>query len=432
MATSTEDLQLTAIINSALESTHPVVQRAMNEEKKFREQTATELSVFLQETRVAITMAKNIASIKQLQDKTLEKIALDLALAKKLNAALGPIPISSTCSYPLKFNKLELILSGTDTFLQENFLALFEQQQIPNEYQFFTSPTEVTRLGRNDKTIYGSSKNTFLKTALLETYLTTTRGNITDATFEQNFVASATKGKWIDHTAMAHVAPIPIDLDSLDSRFNQFTFRYSDDTTPSGLLYTHSGYAFGGDRNNTRPNKPFVPEDCSSWLEKVCGGTKPFVMTTADQLLFNRTKLGVGNVSAQWLASETPANMESTFDVVSDWQKDPQKAIQPGQIYCHRGFNLEKDPTMQESGTGGHTALVLGFKSDAQNSKIVTIGYSREMPDVEGFGVQEFPLFPNPNNKTLMLFSVKGQNAGTHTSSSNTQATTSQPMNKLN
>ncbi len=419
MSTSAEDPKLTEIINSALNSSHQLVQRGLAEELQFRKRTESEIHELLLKTQCGVT-EKNSADI---QRKTLEQVNLDLELAEKLKTTLtvlsytptiNPDPALQQCTYPFRYNQLVPILEGTKAFLESNFTSLFRDQEIPNGYRFDTLPNEVTRMGPNERVIYGSSKNTFLKTALLETFLATDASRTTP---RLDLMGSTLTGSWIDGTAMAHVAPVPdmLNLEALDPRFAKFTFSYHDDETPNGLLFPHSGYTFGGDRvinNKTRirKNKAFAPEDCSSWLEKICGGSHPFTFTTGDQLYFTRKEMGMHDkVPPEWLQSDTPPKMEATFEMVPHWQQDPQKYVKPGQIYCHRRFNLQNDPKMEAGGVGGHTALVLGFKSDRENSQIVTLGYNRDMPAMEGFGVQEFPLFPSAADKTLMLFSVKGQ-----------------------
>ena len=114
--------------------------------------------------------------------------------------------------------------------------------------------------------------------------------------------------------------------------------------------------------------------------------------------------------------NSTYPTLDTLFDVAHI--ADPQRDIQPGQIYCHRTFNLKDDPNMETSlGAGGHTGVVLGFISQGKDSQIVVQAYGRDMPKVEGSGVQHFPLFPEPwvkpdatpyNNK-VMLFSTTGK-----------------------
>lgn len=413
MSTSSDDQQLAYIITEALNSKHPLVNQVMDDERNFRQKTATEVEKLDLLIRKMIS-TKTEEEIKLLQKTILERMNVDLELAKKLNIKLKPYaptinpnPSKEECTYPLKFNKLEPILEGAIQFLPEYFKKLEAESDMPTGYQYKTSAIEVTYLGPNKDKIYGDSKGTFLKAALLETYLTL-GGKLED------LKSSDQKGEWIDGTAIAHVAHISNTLKSelfiLDKRFQDFTF-FLNDT----LLFVHSGYTFGGDRSingkgTIRQNKSFPPKDCSSFIEGLL--PKPFTMTTADQLLLNRKKLNItDNIRNEWLET-TFIDMDNTFDVVSHWQQDPQKYIKPGQIYAHRNFNLQTDPKMEKMGSGGHTGAIIGFKSDQENSQIVIANYNRDMPKEEGYGVSKIPLFPAPTNKTMMIFSVKGQNVG--------------------
>lgn len=82
--------------------------------------------------------------------------------------------------------------------------------------------------------------------------------------------------------------------------------------------------------------------------------------------------------------------------------KDPSMDILPGQIYCHRRFPAA-DLTMSGIGSGGHTAVVMG----CYNGHIVTMGANRDMPKLEGFGLQNFSWAEEPL-KQKMLFNVTG------------------------
>ena len=116
----------------------------------------------------------------------------------------------------------------------------------------------------------------------------------------------------------------------------------------------------------------------------------------------------------QWADSATRTELDLRFDAVK--VVDPQRDIQPGQIYCHRTFNLQTDPEMETSlGVSGHTGVVLGFISQGKDSQIVVQACSRDMPSVEGVGIQQFPLFPQPRqkpdstpmNNKVMLFGAR-------------------------
>lgn len=441
MSTSSDDSQLIYIIQEALNSKHSLVNQAMDEEKNFRQRTAIEVEKLDALIRKMIS-TKTEEEIKLLQKAILERMNVDLELSKTLNTKLksygptiNPDPSKEECTYPLKFNKLEPILEGAIKFLPKYFKKLEYESDMPTGYKYETHPVEVTHLGPNPDKIYGDSKGTFLKAALLETYLTL-GGKLED------LKSSDQKGEWIDGTAIAHVAHIPekntlrMELFVLDRRFKDFTFFLN-----NTLLFVHSGYTYGGDRSINgkgpiRPNKFFPPKDCSSFIEGLL--PKPFIVTTADQLLLNRQKLGItDNIPKEWLDT-TFIDMENTFDVVAHWQQDPQKYIEPGQIYAYRNFNLQSDPNKEKLGTGGHTGAVIGFKSDKENSEIVILNYDRDMPNKEGYGVSTIPLFPAPENKTRMLFSVKGKNVGSakleqsNTSLSDEHKVSEQKKNQFN
>lgn len=414
MSISSDDSQLADIIQKALNSKHPLVNQAMDEEKNFRQRTAAEVEKLDSLIRKMIS-TKTEKEIKLLQKAILERMNVDLELSKTLNTKLksygptiNPNPSKEECTYPLKFNKLELILEGAIKLLPEYFKKLEnESNDMPIGYKYKTQPIEVTHLGPNLDKIYGDSKGTFLKAALLETYLTL-GGKLED------LKSNDQKGDWIDGTAIAHVAHIPYtlkkELADLDERFKDFTFFLN-----NALLFVHSGYTYGGDRSVNgkgpiRPNKSFPPKDCSSFIEGLL--PKPFIVTTADQLLLNRQKLGItDNIPKEWLDT-TFIDMDNTFGVVAHWQQDPQKYIEPGQIYAYRNFNLQSDPKKETLGSGGHTGVVICFKSDMKDSAIVIVNYNRNMPDVEGYGISKVPLSSEPDNKIRMLFSVKGKNVG--------------------
>lgn len=60
---------------------------------------------------------------------------------------------------------------------------------------------------------------------------------------------------WIDSSAIVHVTPIPecLVLNEITASFSDnFSFYFSDELTPQGLVFVHSGYAFGGQRGGSR------------------------------------------------------------------------------------------------------------------------------------------------------------------------------------
>jgi len=411
MSATDQDSQLRDITEAALLSDDPTVQRALAQEKAFRVRTEAELDILLSEVRTEMSDQDAEAIKKQVTDR----IDFDLALSKKLNKALS----SYECTIPLRTNKMTFVLLGSQAFLQKYFDDVFFAGSIPQGYEYQSKHSDVTILGENSYTIYGSSKATFFKAAALTTYLVCKGfANLSAVKLGDS------SNSWIDETALAHVVPLPETLNLRAAKISdldleKFSYRFRDEKTPNGFAYVHSGYAYGGHRNEQRypDGKLYGPEDCSSWAAKITGCPIPF--TTADQLYFYRLKLEKDFIAEEWKKGSECQHMGNLFDVVN--VRDPQRDILPGQIYCHRDFDINQDPAMENTlGTSGHTGLILGFQSNGEDSQIVILNYSRDMPKVEGFGVKAFPLFPKPENASkdtkVMIFSLNGQQAASSSS----------------
>lgn len=421
-AQTSRDSQLTDVIKKALQSDSPILQKALKQEQGFRAKTEEELNDLLTATRKLMT-EKNKEQVKK---ATLERLSTDLELVAHLNTALDSGAYKpkdtqpkdytegdkATCTYPLKFNKMALAIPGAKALISEHFEDIFCQESLPQGYVYHSKPSDITIIGKNPYSIYGDSKGTFLKTAAFSVYLT-----CAGITRLQDIGLKAGKGKWIDDTAMAHITHVPssLDLEKIDKRFEHFTYSFSDSEIPKGFVFVHSGYSFGGQRDTSyryeTGTKVFGPEDCSSWVSKLTGSPKQF--STIDQLysyrlgLLRDFKITLGTLpSSDYASSPMATTMGDLFEPVV--VKDPQKDIRSGQIYAHRSFDLAKDSDKQGPGAGGHTGVVMDFISNGKESNVVILAYGRDMPNEEGFGVQQFPFAPE--NRRVMLFSVKGQN----------------------
>lgn len=417
--------RLQEVINKALQSDNPTLQHALKQEYAFRKRTEEELDELLK--NIQKLMSEKDA--QQVKKATLEKLATDLELVTLLNNAVvsynskdtQPKDYSesdkNTCTYPLKFNKMALAIPGATTLVSKHFKELFCIDSLPDGYVYRSQPREVTVIGKNPHSIYGDSKGTFLKTAALTVHLA-----CTGTTRLQDIGLKAKGASWIDETAMAHVTHLPnnLDLTKIDKRFEQFTYAFSDSVIQQGFSFVHSGYSYGGQRDTAyrykEGTKLFGPEDCSSWISKLSGS--PIQFSTIDQLYSYRLRIlkdfgiTLGAVPDDYAATQTPTTMGELFDPVM--VKDPQKDIRPGQIYAHRSYDLTADSTKQGPGTkGGHTGVVLDFISSGKESNVVILAYGRDMPNEEGFGIQQFPFAQE--NRQVMLFSVKAQNLSENT-----------------
>ncbi len=208
-------------------------------------------------------------------------------------------------------------------------------------------------------------------------------------------------------SAITHVSPLPVGI-ALNPNCR---FSYSAETLAykfSCFGYVHSGYSFGGYREDEKRlhyGKPFGPEDCSSWVAKT---TKcPILFSTADQLCTYRatlpSHLQTSFIPPEWLSGKEAQDMVTRYDAVTS------SDVQPGDIFLSRTFKRDLDPSTN-LGAGGHTGIVLS-KSE---SAVTILGFNRDMPNIDGFGIQEFPLYPVPtaeNMKLIMFQRVRQQRA---------------------
>lgn len=411
--------RLQDIIQKALQSDNPLLQKALKQEQAFRARTEEELHDLLS----SIWKLMSEQNPEQAKKAALERLATDLELITSLNKALESYQPKdtqpkdykagdeTTCTYPLKFNKMALAIPGAQTLITQHFEDIFCKGTLPKGFAYRSKPSDITIIGENPYSIYGNSKGTFLKTAAFSVHLNCTgTGRLQDINLRK-------LGKsWIHDSAMAHVTYLPqkLDLIKIDPRFAKFTYFFSDDSIPQGLAYVHSGYTFGGQRDTSScyqmGTKLYGPEDCSSWIAKLSGS--PIQFSTIDQLYSYRLQtlkafnVSLGIVPADYANTQTARVMEDLFEPVRI--QDPQKDICPGQLYAHRSYDLTQDAPMQGPGSkGGHTGIVLDFISAGKESNLVVLAYARDMPKDEGFGIQQFPYAPE--NRKVMLFSTRAQ-----------------------
>ncbi|MBX9805310.1 MAG: hypothetical protein K2Y18_06115 [Alphaproteobacteria bacterium] len=360
--------------------------KAFQEEKKFREETIAQINN-LRKRLSTIQNSQKGEDPEAWQAKILSQINRDEATTALFNTALKKPGVKA--SFPVNTHKTLEILTGVKPLITESFFEILEGNN-PKGYSY--DQQTVTQLGGdNTITIWGNSRGTYLKTALLYMLATHEEGP------SKGFGSMGLK--WFDGSALAHVAALP-DLE-LDMSSYSFACPY-EPGAKLGLVIPHSGYSFGGHLGEPRygQGKRFGPQDCSSGVAFLTGSP---AYTTADQLCAYRKLSGlVGLIPAGWETGADATYLLKNMEVVT--VKDPQNDIQPGQIYWHRRF-ANTDPEMKVTvGSGGHTAITLGYLRDGS---VVTIGYNRDMPKLEGFGIQNFLWAAEPLKKKG-LFHVKG------------------------
>lgn len=387
------------IINQGYQNSW-IVAQALNQEVCYYQHIYAEQGNILQLNGMLWSELQNETDIKSIQTKAIEKIDQDIYLIQKLNQSLALYSASDDgpLTWSLKTNKMENILLGAKEFISDEakFSAIL-QGQFPEG--FGNSPTFPVFLG-DFETPFGNSQCTYFSAALIELNLTLQNENIhiQDLTFDENM-------NWIDSSAIVHVTPIPdpllLDQNVIDFTQNS-TFSFSDPITQQGLVFVHSGYAFGGQRGEERypEGKEWGPEDCSTWIAKISGCDYAF--STVDQLFTYRLALPQdmqGYIDPDWLDSEVATAMQEIYSPV--FIEDPLQDILPGQILSFRTF--ESEDHQNSVGASGHTALVIGLRD---NGNVVTVGYARNMPDIEGFGIYEFS-WQSDEIKEVMFFNIK-------------------------
>jgi hypothetical protein len=305
----------------------------------------------------------------------------------ELNNGLKQYPYTL---YQLKTNKMVEVLDGGNQVVSqylEKILSMEPMSEVAISnpilgYDFSYNKPEITVLG-DESGFFGNSKGTFLKAALFHTIVATY------GTIDFNEANST----------MFHSMPLP----------NKFTWSpiKTEPTlcpyfAPEHVTVIHSGYAFGGHRNEVNhpypPGKPFGPEDCSSFIAKNIKESSGAISTIDLLRRFRYSSENKPLVSANWDNSLIGKELQTKLEPVKVC--DPQTDICPGMVYCHRTFPGGKQLTGE--GSAGHAAQVVGFF----RNKVVTLGYNRDMPKLEGFGIQEFPISDSVE-KQQMFFKVK-------------------------
>ncbi|MDQ8039691.1 MAG: hypothetical protein REH83_04725 [Rickettsiella sp.] len=398
-----------------------LVKTAYAQEWAFRNATQKELLQF--KKKLWKHIKKSQFTPAEIKEKLLEKLQQDRKLIDALNLELKNSPSEAT--YPLRYNKMLDILNDTILFINDNFDSFFESIKNNRElenYHIKTAKNDVTTMDNTGPSIYGTSKGSILKTVLLNAELIYSgKTHLSDIKPDENllnkfisFLKKCFGSKsqfWIDKTPNAQVTPLPQTLDPQSikiegSDFTECTYFYKDAKTEKGLAYTHSGYAFDGYRNDPRypypPGKLFGPEDCSSWIGKTTLGVDE--VSTSD--LWNRWKYEYPqqgfSVPEGWVNTATAQSLIKRYTPLKI--SEPQTDIVPGLVWAMHEFDTKEDPEMKGNGKGGHTVLIVKEGIDESN-KVKGIGYNRDMPKIEGFGVSSFPSIDQPT-KRIMFFKV--------------------------
>ena len=254
----------------------------------------------------------------------------------------------------------------------ENFILDLAQGKMPKDFDNNIEAGKLPLLGSNE--FWGSSKSTILSTAA--TYV--------NMVINEQFLNETLD---LQKSSIAHAFELP-DLFQTES-VNNYIY---DHEQKKYFSFFHSGYSFGGSRGD---KKEFGPQDCGTIIENYYLTNKlapQCTATTADLLCIHYSHIKPTHKSIRSDWSGRP-ELVKIFSV----NKDKDDAI--GSIYFWRNFN-EKYPEATTLGSSGHTAIILGQNNEHE---FVTIGVNRDMPKIEGFGLQSFSIDNKQENQKSFI-----------------------------
>lgn len=373
---STSDIQ-NMLIKLDFEKSN-TVKNAFHRELSFREATKKELHNLISQIK-ELCSKQDHTDLEKFHKQLLEKFDIDLKLVEALNKELKT---RNDVSIPVRDNKLAIkhgVIEGAKKFVEKHFYDICAGK-LDEDYNFDSNIVSV--LG-NTKGAKGNSKETYLKAVLIPIYLH----------FSKQSIPQMQGGKWIDETPIASVHALPKDIDlskvGVETQGGKFTsfeecsYFFKDERTPKGLFVPHSGYEFGAGhgKDPRNPNgKRLSSLDCSSGVSN-CLGYKQAV-STLDQFYYYQLKTKKLEATAPWVNTNQCQMMQDSSAVTNPAD------VKPGDIYSYRKYNLTNNPQMNGDGTGGHTAIVV--QEVRPDGKFWTIGWNRDMPRLEGVGLQEF------------------------------------------
>ncbi|MBA2628558.1 MAG: hypothetical protein H0U78_00790 [Rickettsiaceae bacterium] len=302
--------------------------------------------------------------------ETVKTITNDLVAITSFNEAIKAQASVFTPSYGIKTNKIAEALNLALPLTTEGNIGRILGGLLPPGYDNSIEKGVLPTLGAKDA-YWGTSKPTTVTTLLRAAYYTVTK---------EKFGSGSSS----DESSIFHTFDLP-------ASYNPVTVLECSYLHKPGsvwqLTVPHSGYSFGGDRAST---KQYRAEDCTSFLEKIYQ-LVPSSGSSADLYLTARTLRAedVTMAPSNWLES-AGGSLVKLFDV--------SKTPAPGDIVAARTFSPEKTQA-SSLGTGGHAGIFLGVDKD----EIITIAYNRDMPAMEGFGLESRPFENSLTKRTLFL-----------------------------
>lgn len=362
-------------------------------------------SLTLKETRQLINILhdrfkKSGLSVSDFEDLVLKRIRRDLEITNAFNKKLEVAKDhEKDDGYKLcKQNQLLEIISGSESIVKE-YTEDMVNGILPEEFE--KSLAKITTLERNkgNEIISGSFKPTCFKGAII-TMLVALNGDKANASKlnlpkERNRI-------WVDYSAVFHTIPMPkkINKSSIHPDFESFTYYYKDPTSPpqGEMGFPHSGYFPDGYRARNPIKGISNPEDCSSWVFYRILNTQ-YPVTSYDVTQFFRIKTGIIKSDKNYTKTPEYGWLNSALIPVRT-PTAVQSVIKPGYVICIR--RPEADGVVipdKNYGVSGHVAIAL-FATDTH---IIALACTRDVPLMEGIGVQKLSLEKEKNSDIMIL-----------------------------
>lgn len=287
----------------------------------------------------------------------------------KLTAITTQASTFSHC-YGIKTNKVFEALNLAFPLTTEENISRVMNGCLPSGYDNSIEKGQLPVLGAKDS-YWGTSQATTITAYLRAIYYTVTK---------EKFGC----GSRSDESGIFHTFDLPMDYDS--SSVLECSYLHKPDIVWQ-LTAPHSGYSFGGDRSSI---KQFRVEDCTSFLEKI-HQLPPSSGSSADLYLAARSLDGqdISMAPSGWLDS-TGGALVKLFNT--------SRVPDSGDIVASRSFSAEK-PQASSLGNAGHAGIFLGNNG----GEIVTLAYNRDMPGMEGFGLESRAYEDSTTKQTFFL-----------------------------
>jgi hypothetical protein len=377
-----------------------ILKKAFDVEENHRKLT-------LKETNQLLGILKNRfkksgLSVSVFEDRVLKRIHRDLEIINAFNKRLESAKhYEEDDGYELcKQNELLEIISRNEDIVKEH-IGDMVNGVLPKEFE--KSLSKITTLERNkeNEIISGSFKPTCFKAAIV-TMLVALNGNNANASTLN--LPKRRDGMWKEYSIIFHTIPMPkkINKSSIHPDFESFTYYYKDATSPSQgeLGFPHSGY-FPDGNGARNPHKGISnPEDCSSWVFHQILNAKYWV-TSYDVMQFFRIKTKVGMRDRNFAKTREYGWLNSVLTPVG--KPEVKTYMKPGYLLCIRRPEEEGVVISSKNyGVWGHVAIAL-FATDTH---IIALTCSRDVPLMEGVGIQKISL-ENEKNSDIMILRHK-------------------------